>query len=204
MLHLSFLLACASTHSAADGAASPTEVGEASAEETTAASTEASTAAAEAPPPAAIERGPGLPLTALDGGRPPQPGASLPEGYGESYSLLEPPAIDGSTLTMKLRHGGGCAEHGWSLAPAGAAQRGQLTVQLVHDANGDLCKALLMEEVKLEVAAQGLDLCGVNYLLMMVAFGHEGEPQQAYKLEVPAALSACEGIVPEEAAPADQ
>lgn len=56
--------------------------------------------------------------------------------------------VDGGILTLAVMHGGGCAEHTYSLAWDGNLQQGAdgtpvANLVLVHDGNNDRCKALL-------------------------------------------------------------
>ena len=115
--------------------------------------------------------------------------------------MIAPPEISGSKLTLQVRHGGGCAEHRWSLAAGGEAVDGVLPVNLVHDDGGDRCRALKIYPVTLDIGGQGLDLCGVSALELAVAEDHQGAAGGRYSITVPEAFSTCEGIIPGPAEP---
>jgi len=126
--------------------------------------------------------------------RPPNAGAPVadPESFGDAYTLVEPPTIKGSTVTAKVRYGGGCAEHTWTVRDVGGV------LKLVHDGGGDLCKAYLFAEASVNVANAGVDLCGVEALKLEVSMGPQGNPNAVFELPVDSALSRCEGISPDE------
>ena len=186
------LLACASTPDAVspDVAANATP-------------TKAPDIAAEAPADAPTPESSGPIHSAADLvlERPPNAGAPVadPESFGDHYMLVEPPTIKGSSVSAKVRYGGGCAEHTWTVADAGGG-----VWKLVHDGGGDLCKAFLFAEASVNVANEGVDLCGVSALKLEVAVGPQGNPNAVFELPVDEALSRCEGIVPDATAPAEQ
>lgn len=68
--------------------------------------------------------------------------------FGDPYRVLEASLADGR-LTAVVEYGGGCAEHEFSLG--GAVGGGGASLWLTHDANGDLCEALLTETVVVPV-----------------------------------------------------
>jgi hypothetical protein len=60
----------------------------------------------------------------------------------------------GDTLVLSVTHGGGCRDHAYQLL-AGTVWMESLPVQvaarLSHDANGDMCRALLSRDVKVNL-----------------------------------------------------
>ncbi len=187
VLPLLLALACASTHSAGEAAA-PAEV-----EEVPMTTSPADDLAAEAPEEAAPEEA--APEEAAPEEAAPEEAAL--EVFGAyRYAVIAPPEVSGSKLTIQVRHGGGCAEHRWSLVARGEAVDGVLPVNLVHDDGGDRCRALKIYPVTLDIGGQGLDLCGVHSLELAVAEDHQGAAAGSYSIAVPEAFSVCEGIVP--------
>lgn len=66
--------------------------------------------------------------------------------------------VDGGILTLNVMHGGGCTEHTYSLAWDGKLQQGAdgtpvANLVLVHDGNGDMCKALLRARPRFDVSS---------------------------------------------------
>ncbi|QDE70289.1 MULTISPECIES: hypothetical protein [Myxococcus] len=66
--------------------------------------------------------------------------------------------VDGGILTVAVMHGGGCAEHTYSLAWDGNLQQGVdgtpvANLVLVHDGNNDRCKALLRASPRFDVSS---------------------------------------------------
>lgn len=58
--------------------------------------------------------------------------------------------VVGETLVAVVSHGGGCAEHSYQLVIATAWMESspvQVRARIAHDANGDVCRALLRREL---------------------------------------------------------
>ena len=63
-------------------------------------------------------------------------------------------SLEGDVLRLTVRHGGGCRRHGYSLLHSGAFTKSippQTFVTLSHDANGDVCEALLTAELAFDL-----------------------------------------------------
>ncbi len=62
--------------------------------------------------------------------------------------------VDGDTLAAFVTHGGGCANHTYQLV-VGAAWMESFPVQvgarIAHNANGDVCKALLRQNLRMSL-----------------------------------------------------
>lgn len=89
--------------------------------------------------------------------------------------------INGDCLELKVSYGGGCQEHGFDLMWGGyhaESMPPQVTLKLIHRANGDNCRAMLNEklsydlrplryngvgQVIINIAAPGQDLQRANY-----------------------------------------
>ncbi len=66
--------------------------------------------------------------------------------------------IEGTTLLVEVEHGGGCAEHEYALYWNGACGESyplSCGVRLVHDAHGDMCRAMLSRKLRFDVSAIG-------------------------------------------------
>jgi hypothetical protein len=63
--------------------------------------------------------------------------------------------LDGDTLTLSIRYGGGCRVHRFALLVDSAFREShpvQVSARLAHDADGDLCRALLSEDLRFDLA----------------------------------------------------
>ncbi len=63
-------------------------------------------------------------------------------------------SIDGDSVDLSVRYGGGCMEHDFRLLAGRAIMESfppQADVRLSHNANGDLCRALLLEELRFDL-----------------------------------------------------
>jgi len=72
----------------------------------------------------------------------------------DSFTLLET-SMKGDNLIMLVQYGGGCQDHEWNLVTNGAYAKSlppQITVNLEHNANGDMCRALLRDTLEFEIA----------------------------------------------------
>ncbi|AKQ64668.1 putative lipoprotein [Myxococcus hansupus] len=66
--------------------------------------------------------------------------------------------VEGPVLTLGVSHGGGCAEHTYSLEWDGMLQQGVdgtpvANLVLVHDAHGDRCKAMLRARPRFDLSS---------------------------------------------------
>lgn len=72
---------------------------------------------------------------------------------------LRAATIRGNTLTIELEHGGGCAEHDYELFMSPSVFLESFPVQadlhLRHNANGDLCRALIRKELTFDLTPIG-------------------------------------------------
>lgn len=63
--------------------------------------------------------------------------------------------VDADTLTIVVRHGGGCGTHRFSLAASRAFRESnpvQVSAVLTHDAGGDACRALLTRTLRYDLS----------------------------------------------------
>ncbi|MFK7755612.1 MAG: hypothetical protein AB8B53_01630 [Flavobacteriales bacterium] len=68
----------------------------------------------------------------------------------DSFTLLES-NLSGDVIELLVQYGGGCEEHGWRLVTNGAYAKSmppQITLSLEHNANGDMCRALLRDTLE--------------------------------------------------------
>jgi len=68
----------------------------------------------------------------------------------DSFTLLES-NVEGDNLILLVQYGGGCEEHEWKLKTNGAYAKSlppQITLNLEHNANGDMCRALLTDTLE--------------------------------------------------------
>lgn len=76
-------------------------------------------------------------------------GDALPEcaalGEGDPYDI-DKAVVDGDELVLDVVYGGGCETHDFTLCFAGIVlDTGVVLVDVVHDAHGDACEALISE-----------------------------------------------------------
>ncbi len=68
----------------------------------------------------------------------------------DSFRLLES-NVEGDNLILLVQYGGGCREHEWKLKTNGAYAKSlppQITLNLEHNANSDMCRALVTDTLK--------------------------------------------------------
>ncbi|NTX12298.1 hypothetical protein HUA76_15985 [Myxococcus sp. CA056] len=70
---------------------------------------------------------------------------------------IEGARVDGNILTLNVSHGGGCAEHSYTLAWDGTFQQKSgaapvANLVMIHDANGDRCKAMKFAELRYDLS----------------------------------------------------
>jgi len=71
----------------------------------------------------------------------------------DSYTLLES-RIKGDNLILLVQYGGGCETHQWELKTNGAYAKSlppQITLNLEHNSNNDLCRALLTDTLEFNI-----------------------------------------------------
>jgi len=90
-----------------------------------------------------------------------KPGASIvhvgdvPAGLPDDPATIVSAAVEGDSLALEVRYGGGCEEHGFALYASDAFMESepvQVGVTLAHDAKGDPCRALLTRDLKFDLA----------------------------------------------------
>jgi len=63
-------------------------------------------------------------------------------------------AIHGDTLTLSIQYGGGCRVHRFALLVNPAFREShpvQVSARLAHDADGDMCRALISEDLRFDL-----------------------------------------------------
>lgn len=88
---------------------------------------------------------------------------------GDAFELLRA-RIEEGTLMIDVAYGGGCAEHdfgGYSPSANTLVYPPQLIVHIVHDGNGDRCRAYLNDTISLDVSALQLFTSGDFYLTVV-------------------------------------
>ena len=78
-----------------------------------------------------------------------------PVDFGDDYAVLQTPSVEGDRLQVRVQYAGGCAEHGFSARARASGEEAE--VWAVHDANGDLCEALLSETLDLPLPPAAAD-----------------------------------------------
>lgn len=64
-------------------------------------------------------------------------------------------ALDGDTLTLSIQYGGGCRVHRFALLVDPAFRESdpvQVSARLAHDADGDMCRALISEDLRFDLS----------------------------------------------------
>jgi hypothetical protein len=64
-------------------------------------------------------------------------------------------ALDGDTLTLSIQYGGGCRVHRFALLVDPVFREShpvQVSARLAHDADGDMCRALISEDLHFDLA----------------------------------------------------
>lgn len=70
---------------------------------------------------------------------------------------IEGAKVNGDVLTLNVSHGGGCAEHTYTLAWDGTFQKSAsaapvANLVMIHNANGDRCKAMKFAELRYDLS----------------------------------------------------
>lgn len=79
-------------------------------------------------------------------------------GESDAFSILSA-EVNGDILSLLVSYGGGCRDHEWEMYTNnryGKSYPPKLNIFLKHNANGDMCKALLRDTLK-------FDLTDVSY-----------------------------------------
>lgn len=77
----------------------------------------------------------------------------LPNDSGDAYAIRQT-SVYGSVLEIVLTYGGGCEAHEFVLMTTGAVMKSmppQMEIVLHHNANGDMCRALVTDTVRFEL-----------------------------------------------------
>ncbi|NVJ05983.1 hypothetical protein HUW63_12170 [Myxococcus sp. AM001] len=87
-----------------------------------------------------------------------QPLVVTPKPEPKDLINIRSAQVDGGILSLAVMHGGGCAEHTYTLAWDGNLQQGAdgtpvANLVLVHDGNNDMCKALLRATPRFDVSS---------------------------------------------------
>lgn len=93
-------------------------------------------------------------------------GSDRPD-FGDAYTVRSA-ALDGDTLRAVVRYSGGCEDHTFERRSQSDGQRAELW--FVHDANGDLCEALVTDTLVSEV---GVLHGGASPLVLLAPSGDE-------------------------------
>ena len=73
---------------------------------------------------------------------------------GDRYEIVGEPRIDGDDLLVTVRYGGGCARHDFVLTTSAVfaeSEPVQTGLTLLHDANGDSCRALVTTDLRFDL-----------------------------------------------------
>lgn len=90
----------------------------------------------------------------------------------DNATLDVSPQLDGKMLTITVQYGGGCQPHHFALDER--RQFNAAEVWLVHNANNDLCEALITEPLTLEIS----DLSRIAGTISLL-----GPDDQSYRLK---------------------
>ncbi len=100
---------------------------------------------------------PGTPSTS----DPVEPGISYPEvdlgcdGRASDPVAITASEVDGDTITLTVEYSGGCGEHDFALCWDGSWIKTlpmKVGLTLSHDANGDMCRAMISEDITFDLA----------------------------------------------------
>ncbi|MCP3098725.1 hypothetical protein LZ198_07530 [Myxococcus sp. K15C18031901] len=81
----------------------------------------------------------------------------MPNPQPKDAINIEGAKVQGNVLALNVSHGGGCAEHTYTLGWDGQFQKGAngtpvANLVLIHDANGDRCKAMKFAELGFDLS----------------------------------------------------
>jgi hypothetical protein len=80
------------------------------------------------------------------------------EGCHDDPSSIDGAELSGGTLYLQLRHGGGCAEHEYTLCPSDRileSDPAQWDLFVVHDAHDDECRAMISATYRVDESELG-------------------------------------------------
>lgn len=75
---------------------------------------------------------------------------------GDPYNILGRPTVERNSLLVTVQYGGGCARHEFALRASHVFLEShpvQSPVTIRHNANGDLCRALLTRDLRFDLTA---------------------------------------------------
>ena len=88
--------------------------------------------------------------------------------HSDPFELISA-AIEGDSMRIVVQYGGGCAEHAFELVASGPALRSmppKQGLELIHEANGDACRALIREELMFGLQQFQASPRGVTVLML--------------------------------------
>lgn len=75
---------------------------------------------------------------------------------GDNYTITGHPVVEGNVLRVTVQYGGGCARHEFRVVASHVfmeSQPVQSPIVIRHNANGDMCRALLVRELRFDLSA---------------------------------------------------
>jgi hypothetical protein len=128
----------------------------------------------------------GVPLAAQEPREPPQPVEITSEPGSADPINLQSASVRGDTLRLEVSHGGGCAQHLYGLRWEGSFLESlpvQVLLNLTHDAQGDVCKAIVFETLYFDlrpVREQYRQAYGATHGRMVLRF-HGSDLRAVYR-----------------------
>lgn len=74
---------------------------------------------------------------------------------GDAFTVQGQPVVREQTLEVVVQYGGGCRDHEWELVSRGLWKKSlppQLDMVLIHNANGDMCRALITDTLRFDLS----------------------------------------------------
>ncbi len=83
--------------------------------------------------------------------------ANIGENAGKSDPFtISAVSVQGNIMTLDVSYSGGCAEHVFQVIGSASIAKSMpaiRSVQLVHKSNGDACKKMIMQKIKVDIKA---------------------------------------------------
>lgn len=115
------------------------------------------------------QRQKGLPHDALNPSRALEANSRFGSAWSAADFDILSAQIEGDSLQLEVRYGGGCGSHRWAFESAGPMLKSmppQQAVQIVHETSGDPCRALILEVVTFDLKPFRRSPRGVTVILL--------------------------------------
>ncbi len=87
-----------------------------------------------------------------------------PENLNAKYKISKV-KLDNQTLIISVSYSGGCQDQTFELVSNGKVEDEKMYLDLVHDNKNDMCKKMIMRDLKFDLSSLGANEGNVNLIL---------------------------------------